>query len=434
MNDKDLKWRGEHPLKSPTMKNNAHKNRSHSGTPVVLLSLFWIVLLVSIKSTGDGNLRFSLDPRLSYIVLTLIMSFLFFTETHNQEKSMKSQKFSKGFRIRKDLSSLAIFTTILLGALSSLTTLVSTPARIAALLLSLLLISLGSKLPQALIHKSIIDAAYFLTIIGFVLFSTGNQSGTMLSGYSYNPFQYRFQSILMHPNVFGLFCAIGLILFVSSKGRSKIRLAALTSGLALSENRAAIFAAVIVIGLLKFTETRESFKSEKSNSVKNISWLLIGAIFSAYLSFTLFLQPRSGSEDLYTGRQVIWSECIKLIEASPWIGNGPDYFQTVYGSSTTNSLIAYHCHNQFLDNTLNFGVLNSLLLIVLIIYAATRTWNESSNYLGSVFLLVLVDGLFEVPVRFFSTFQNYWITVILLILWKSHANNKISTGKLLLRE
>jgi len=229
----------------------------------------------------------------------------------------------------------------------------------------------------------------------------------------------------MHPNVYGLFSSIGLILLYSSKSKSKLRFVVLTVGLGLSENRAAIFAAIVAIGFLKFTETKKSFKSEKSISVKNVLLILSGSVFTVYLLFSFFLKPRSGSEDIYTGRQVIWSECIKMIQTSPWIGSGPDSFQAVYGFSTTNSLIAYHCHNQLLDTTLNFGIFSSIFLAVLTAYAVKRTWNESSNYIGSVFLLILLDGLFEVPIRFFSTFQNYWISIILLTLWKSQANKRL---------
>jgi O-antigen ligase len=229
----------------------------------------------------------------------------------------------------------------------------------------------------------------------------------------------------MHPNVYGLFSSIALVLLVASRNKDKFRFITLIVGLALSENRAAIFGAILVIGLLKLADIKESLSQKKGNSVRNAAVITFGAIFSAYLTFDVFLKPRSGSQDLYTGRQIIWTECIGFIEASPWLGRGPDFFQAVFGQSNTNSLIAFHCHNQFLDISLNFGILTALLLVLILAYAAKRTWNESSDYLGSVFILTLIVGLFEVPIRLFSTFQNYWVAIILLILWRA----KPITGK-----
>lgn len=414
------------------------RNRSDSRYPISLLSLFWTVLLVANKSSSGESIRFSLDPRLSFAVLAAILMILVFFKVHLFDKqSMKSinqEKLSVSLNVHKDLSFLTISTLLLLGTLSSAATLFSSPTRIAALCLSILLIALGSKLPQEWIVKSIIQAAFALTLIGFVLISTGNQPLNMLSGYSYNPFPYRLQSFLMHPNVYGLFSSIALVLLVATRNKDKFRLITLIVGLALSENRAAIFGAILVIGLLKLTDIKESLSQKKGNSVRNATVITFGAIFSAYLTFAVFLKPRSGSQDLYTGRQTIWTECIGFIEASPWLGRGPDFFQAVFGQSNTNSLIAFHCHNQFLDISLNFGILTALLLVLILAYATKRTWNECSDYLGSVFILTLIVGLFEVPIRLFSTFQNYWVAIILLILWRAKPITRKSISGNLIRK
>ena len=263
-------------------------------------------------------------------------------------------------------------------------------------------------------------AASVILGISFILNLTGQEVFDLPSSFSWNLLRIRGSGMLAHPNALGLLATLVLLtttgLFHTSLRKSFVRTIQLLSIITLvtTEYRGGMLACAAIIGAdwILLGLRRKNYLQVLVLTVCGVG---VG-LFSGILSKT-----RSSNVDLTTGRTGIWNQCLTLIQNQPFLGNGPLTMERFYGGSTSSSISAYHCHNQFLDHWVNFGKLGLLemgIFFFLLCLAAFKSRNSIALKLS--FGLVIIS-LFESPFRYWSPEDLQWQNVFIITAFLSIA-------------
>ena len=256
--------------------------------------------------------------------------------------------------------------------------------------------------------------------VSFILNLTGQEVYDLPSSFSWNFLKIRGSGMLAHPNALGLLATLILHttsgIFTTNLSKPFTRFIQVLSFITLltTEYRGGMLACAAIIG---FEYLVNGFRKKKYLTVLVFSFLGIGVILiSGILSTT-----RSSNVDLTTGRTGIWNQCRALIQNQPFLGDGPLTLERLYGGATSGSISAFHCHNQFLDQWVNFGKLGLLeisIFFVLFCFASIKSKNSIAAKLS--FGLIIIS-LFESPFRFWSPEDLQWQNVIIVAAFVSVA-------------
>lgn len=109
-------------------------------------------------------------------------------------------------------------------------------------------------------------------------------------------------------------------------------------------------------------------------------------------------------ESVFSGRELIWSQAIDLINQNPVFGHGLGYFQSKY---------IYYSHNILLDMLMFFGIIGLLFFVILFV----RSINCLINAKGSFKLFALLFFCLWFPKLLFSSvfFEeiSFWCFLVL---------------------
>ena len=251
--------------------------------------------------------------------------------------------------------------------------------------------------------KSFYTSSVIFVSIGWIVELTLRSGTTFESGFGFNVLGRRFSGLAVHPNVMGLLCAL---LFAIALLKYKNLGASLLSLLTLlfTENRGGLLAVAAILVIWTLTLRQSSQK------ILAVSALAI--VSTAVLS--LFGNFREGANDVTSGRLDIWSVCQNKISQGNFFGFGPNTIARVYGVDAVDWFRPFHCHNQVLDDSVNYGLaLAALNLVSLLVIIFVNAKNKSYT-LVAIFVTFLSASLFESPIRLFASAGFLWINFCFL--------------------
>ncbi len=155
--------------------------------------------------------------------------------------------------------------------------------------------------------------------------------------------------------------------------------------------------------------------------------LLLSPVVCYFYSITLFNLIGKGNlevmgKDIFTGRQVIWSEAFESIKNNWFIGIG----NTFKSSWIVNGVddVATNLHNQMMGCLVCFGVVNMILFAVVYSVSVGKHW-QNTQFKLAMALLILLSVMSYTDTIFYSSYNVYTIVfgITMLCLKKQEKNN-----------
>ena len=144
---------------------------------------------------------------------------------------------------------------------------------------------------------------------------------------------------------------------------------------------------------------------------------VVGLSGIAIMVNLLFGALREGASDLTSGRLDIWSVCGEKISQGRMFGLGPNTIARMYGVDTVDWFRPFHCHNQVLDDTVNYGIIAAAINLFALGAILVACLKASNYLLASAFLTFAADEIFESPIRLFSSSSFIWINLVFFIFY-----------------
>lgn len=217
----------------------------------------------------------------------------------------------------------------------------------------------------------------------------------------------RADSVFLNPNYYAFMCIVYLLLALykiqigQPKWRYYMTIVVNVFGVIFTQSRTAL--AVIFIVILTFYYCILPKQSRR--------WLRLSALAIAIGSPALQLLPRFDygtiMAHLIDIRFDIWNVAIRAFLQRPLLGYGPFAYRMlhpIYGSYPTQ-----HAHNLYIDSLLNYGIIGSVLLVVVLLWLIRKTAQKHLTdkplyALGvSLIALILTHGLLDVSIVFIHT-------------------------------
>jgi hypothetical protein len=221
------------------------------------------------------------------------------------------------------------------------------------------------------------------------------------SSFPLNPFDFRMTGVFIHPNILGVLCAFSFISGLVVESRKFLLTIPLIT-LYFTEHRSAIALTFIFLGMMGLTNV-----TLKPN-IKNLFLMLAALLIVSFLTKELLLQPRLNSQSVDSGRSQIWSACLIQTDSLPFFGMGNNYLVRTMYNSTTLNFQAASCHNFFLENMLNFGLLYSILYTSLLIFSLAISLKKRNFLYSAIILGYLFWATFEMGFSPFSSTSSSW--------------------------
>lgn len=138
-------------------------------------------------------------------------------------------------------------------------------------------------------------------------------------------------------------------------------------GILFSRSRMGIFSAVLSLigmGLLWLGTSRR----RGVVLVGTVSFFLIAILLGLWVGIQPVVERYERTEQDVLARLAIWKDSVALIQAHPLFGTGLGTFSTVYTHAQSHLLTHYidHAHNDYLESTVELGVLGAGLLFGLL--------------------------------------------------------------------
>lgn len=137
----------------------------------------------------------------------------------------------------------------------------------------------------------------------------------------------------------------------------------------------------------------------------------IGVSIFAVSKFAFLL-----NEGIDNGRFDIWGDGIRLIQDSPFIGNGIGAYEVLHEEG--------YVHNVFLQIAIEGGMIFLIPFLLLVIYAVKRVFDRNEDCEVRVFLAFLLSSVM-MPLCFSNTFwtqQQFWFLIgYLIVLYNERA-------------
>jgi hypothetical protein len=301
--------------------------------------------------------------------------------------------------------------------------------RLMVIVMTLVIVVFFSLQGRELIVDSFVIAILLITILGIVMLTINNQPKLIRSGYSVNPLEHRFQAVLSHPNLYGSAVAVALIFAYYRITFARTTITILSIGLFLSEHRSSLF--VLIFLLLTFKRAPLPQLDSSKLPIANFKLIWTKVLFVSLFASSLyiFLRPRAQTDEITTGRNLIWTSCLSLIDDTSLTNTGPEFMSRTIGNEGSSSLQAFSCHNQFLEDWLNFGLLYAILFQMFLLYLTYRTYLRRDR-LVLVFLFFIIGlSFFEVPIKIWSVLKASWVWILLLSIYFSANSEKLQNRR-----
>jgi hypothetical protein len=204
-----------------------------------------------------------------------------------------------------------------------------------------------------------------------------------------------------HPILFGMVCAVGLLLSVASPIQAKsLTIAACGLGVMLSLSGAPIQAAILGLGLLAYDRILAHFRSRWSVLI-GFAALGIGALYAVSSSPLAFILTRLLFDPMsYWTRMYQWNTVGDIVLSYPWFGIAFNLREVARG---TSSFIFSSVDSLWLNLALVYGIPGAILvglsMVGIVFYPASGrgvnlTMEESklATTLGVLIALVILVG------------------------------------------
>ena len=261
---------------------------------------------------------------------------------------------------------------------------------------------LFSRIKFFIVLKALQTALILVLTGGWIVELFGFNAYIFPSGFPLNILGHRWMGLISHPNAAGFICAIafGLSLFVT---KSVLQGLLSLSTLFFTEHRGGVLAAGL-ISLFALMLYRDHLS-------KVAKFLTSGALLLVIASVPIALQARTGSDDFTSGREMIWSMCASKLSNLGPLGDGPLALARQLGGDKYALFIPFHCHNQLLDDLVNYGYVFGLLP-TLIMLMSTFVAVKNRNTLAVPLLGVFWGGAaFEAIIRPYVSMSYVWLTL-----------------------
>lgn len=258
--------------------------------------------------------------------------------------------------------------------------------------------------------RSFYTSSIIFLALGWIVELTIRSRTEFESGFSFNLLGRRFTGLAVHPNVMGLLCALLFALALIKYGNRGVATFSLVT-LLLTENRGGILAVASILVIWALSSRKGS---QRIFAVSSLAFLGVSIA-------VLFGSLREGANDLTSGRLDIWSVCQNKIEQGHLFGFGPNTIARVYGVDTVDWFRPFHCHNQFLDDSVNFGLITGILNLIGLMAIFVINAKKRSYVFAAIFATFISVSLFESPIRLFASAGFLWINFFFLVFYLSAA-------------
>jgi hypothetical protein len=269
--------------------------------------------------------------------------------------------------------------------------------------------------------KSNLTAIYFAGLAflgsGWIFeFFAKSASVSYPSGFPFNPLGERFLGLSAHPNTAGFLCVVVFTISLFAFSNYPAALFSIST-LILTENRGGLLSTFLIFSIWMVAFPK------KTNLVAKVSSIAVFLV----ATFQLFSGNRAGNQDVTSGRGDIWSVCLAKISENHFLGFGPRSIAREFGLDQVDWFRPFHCHNQVLDDAVNFGVLAATLSLFVLIAVIVKSFRSRDFALLSIFVAFMIFGLFEVPVRWFVAPGYIWLEALYVLATINIIRNNTST-------
>lgn len=170
--------------------------------------------------------------------------------------------------------------------------------------------------------------------------------------------------------------------------------------------------------------------SKSLKQVSRFNFVVIGTCVAVvcivlYITPHLLMERISGSKGLDpSGRVEIVRNSLPIIKDYLWFGTGPGTFSTAYYMYKDPGEVWHaYMHNEFFEAASNFGVLNALLIVSVLVIFVRKVVNEAvahGKHAMAIGLLVIfgclaIESFVDFP---FHIFSITWTFTVLLVLFR----------------
>lgn len=392
--------------------NNLKVSRESVWNPINVTfvgSLIWVLFVLA----GSDGSRFSnqivIDSQIAFVLIAFCYIVL-----HHMVVNKTTLSYSKFNYIR-------VLWFISLIVISSISAVLAGEVALKSTGVMLLVVfgsGLFAQMPPEFAARTFTNAVVFLIGVSFTAYIFNRDVRFFASGYTFNPLDYRFQGILSHPNLLGLLCCLASVLSFSFK-MSIFKTLITTTCLVVTEFRIGIFSILLVFLVIQLLHYKETRIHGFTLSVARVTVMLFALGVLVLTSFFVMLRPRSNSSDVLTGRSAIWEFCREAANLGGFWGHGPEYLWRTLGQSSISSIQVSSCHNQFLDDYVNFGILYAFVLTIGLVIRILKAWISLEATVLSVLICVVIIGATETVIRFWTILQYSWMLPLLSALFFS---------------
>ena len=247
-------------------------------------------------------------------------------------------------------------------------------------------------------------AGSFALAGGWVAQFLGLTSGDLKTGFAWSLFDLRHTGLSSTSNSQGRLACVVLVMLLGSRvpwRKALIGVAAVS--LVAAESRAAIVGLLVAGLVMVVTSSQRSVRVRGLIAFAGVAMAAPSAVFSA----------RADSVgDVTTGRSFIWSICSSLVSDQPWYGNGAGAVMRLFKVGET--MPGSHCHDQLLDNLVNFGWISATLTAVIFVLSIIRPALSRSRRQLAIAVAIVSMCIAESPLRFWLGKDNIHLYVLLL--------------------
>jgi hypothetical protein len=361
---------------------------------LALLTLLWLAFFTL------GSPNFSFSTQISFVVIVVAATSLILRSYGKSSTELVLKQKTPYLIV------LILGVSLALQLISAYLNEFRLDDNLAGLLTVILGVFAVSRSSQNLLLRSFYVSATVFILAGWISEFTSSAPVFYESGFGFNVLGHRFAGLSVHPNVMGLLSAI---LFGISLLKYRQLFISITSlgTLVFTENRGGLLAAALVIVLWGV--------SLRAPGKKVLVATALGTF--AGLAYVLFGGVREGASDLTSGRLDIWSICQTKIEEGRFFGFGPNSIARMYGVDTVEWFRPFHCHNQVLDDSVNFGIFLAVVNLVIVVAVSIHNYRTKNFVFLSVFTAFISAQLFESPVRLFASAGSIWFLFCFLAFY-----------------
>lgn len=350
-----------------------------------------------------GNLAFPLTATQSLVVIVVFFALILLSALLTSNNAILRKKMSY-------VSLLATGAMILSQLLAGLVIGFNFGTYVFLFSLVLCAFAILSILDGEVLLRAFYVSAIWLALVGWPIELLRLNSYYFATGYSLNPLGWRWMGMQSHPNIAGITMAFLFCLAVA-KYRNYIVAFVAVLNLVLAEHRGGLLGIILVLLVVTILEFPKW--TIKAKTLACLGWLIIAAV----APFTLV--SRLGTDDLSTGRLGIWDICQRQIQESPWFGSGPNTITRLFGQDLYSSTTPFHCHNQLLDDLVNYGLLAGLIPTTLLLVLLLRAFKKRDLTILGILMALLACWLVESPFRLFATQPSAFINLFVLLVFSN---------------